>query len=101
MYGKGPYSKRGNLPASISWKTLSDMQQRIFYESCKTLQYVPKSLLKPVVQHWLERDIAKSHDPSYNEQTFCYVLLLIYIGKYVIKTYITPATDFQTRKAMK
>ena len=71
------HSDSERKPAAATWATLSDEQQGFFYKHHPTdrIAYT-MAFVKPVVVHWLEREIAqldhpmkdRSDDPSHHER---------------------------------
>ena len=55
-YGKGPLTQQERKPAAtITWATLSDKQQGLFYMDYPTDMIVhTTTFVTPVVKHWLE-----------------------------------------------
>ena len=65
-------------PAAATWATLSDYQQGFFYMHHPTDRIThTTAFVTPVVEHWMEREIAqsvhpmkdRSDDPSHHERT--------------------------------
>ena len=57
-YGKEPFRLRERKPATATWATPSDYQQGFFYMHHPTDRLGhTTAFVKPVVKHWLERDL--------------------------------------------
>ena len=62
-------------PAATTWATLFDGQQGFFYRHHPTDRIThTTAFITPVVEHWLEREIAhtmedRSDDPTHHERT--------------------------------
>ena len=59
-YDKWPFRERERKPAAVTWATLFDWQQGFFYMHHPTDRIThTTAFVTPVVQHWLEREIAQ------------------------------------------